>query len=123
MQELCKSVDSAAIRRVAGTESDVEAVLRSRLKSRFKSRNELYEFWGVARKHEWSESALRQKGFERTERGKFESKWQTRFQNLVSSVGLSLTQRPASAEITPTELGRIRGASARALADELGFPP
>lgn len=122
VQELCKSVDGAAIGRVAGTESDVEKVLSSTLKGRFKSRSALYEFWGVTRKHEWSESAQSQKGFERTERGNFESKWLTRFENLLSSIGFSLTQRPASAAIAPAELGRIRGSSARALADELGLP-
>lgn len=122
VQELCKSLDSAAILRVAGTEPAAEEVLRSRLKSRFKSRIALYEFWGVTRKHEWSEREQSQKGFERTDRGDFESKWRTRFENLLSSIGFPLTQRPASAVITPAELGRIRGASARALADELGLP-
>ena len=122
MQELCTSVDGAAIRRVAGTEVDVEKLLLSRLKSRFKSRSALYEFWGVSRKHEWSASAQSQKGFERTSRGDFEPKWRTRFENLLNSLGFSMTQRPASAAISPSGLGRIRGASACVVADELGLP-
>lgn len=122
VQELCISVDKAAIQRVAGTEADVEKVLLSRLKSRFKSRGALYEFWGTSRQREWSESEQSKKGFERMNRGDFEAKWRSRFENLLSSIGFSQTKRPTSAKISPAELGRIRDASARALADELGLP-
>lgn len=123
IQDLCMSIDSSAIRRVAGTESSVEQILKDRLRTRFRSRNQLYEFWGVSRSNEWSESAIAKKGYDRTDRGEFEAKWHSKFANLLSAIGFPMTTKATSAQITPSELARIRGASARELADELGLSP
>lgn len=122
MQDICGSIDSSAIRRVAGSADDVMKVLKDRLRSRFRTRNKLYEFWGVSRSNEWSSSERAKRGHERVDRGEFEVKWNSRFANLLSSIGFPKTGRATSAQIPLDQLERIRGACARELADELQLP-
>ncbi|MDH4869003.1 hypothetical protein SBO82_18745 [Alcaligenes nematophilus] len=104
MQDICRKLDQAAIRRVGGSVEEVEGLLISRLRERFRSRRQLYEFWGVHRRSEWlidgqeppsnsHEKDLRRKLSEREKeeldrRSKlFEKKWCSKFGNLISEMG------------------------------------
>jgi hypothetical protein len=123
-QELCTEIDRRAIKRIASKESDVEQLLRERLRAHFKSRGRVDDFWGIHRDQEWDKDQnAKVRGPDRTARaGSFDVKWVSRFGSLLDALGFSATKHPASAPVSDREIGRLSSMSANQFADELELP-
>lgn len=122
MQDLCRAIDQAAIKKAAPTNSKMEEILKANLRQFFSPKGKIAEFWGTSRLAEWAESELRTNPDSRTQRTEvYRAKWDVKFGNLLSELGFVDIKKPFAGELTDIELGRLRSMSAKEFADELGL--
>ncbi|MBT2789111.1 hypothetical protein [Paraburkholderia strydomiana] len=125
MQDACRQLDQAAIRKVAGNAEQLEALLTRALRERFATRGELDEFWGIHRPHEWADGevgvsyAIKESRITRS--GTFEHKWNRKFGNLLNSIGFTESKSAISHELSEKTLGYLRGMSAREFSQTIGL--
>lgn len=140
MQDLCRKLDEAAIQRAAGTVESVESLLITGLRGKFRSRGQLYEFWGIHRRGEWRIDGREppstdhemddRRNLSDMEKAQldirsaaFATKWSNKFGNLLSEIGFVETKgdRQISAVLCDNTIKRFRNMSACEFADAIGI--